>query len=387
MKLLSIFVVLAVAHVAWSAVRVPMHRLPQKGFSNGARALSLQQKYSRASGTGSIVISDYEDAQYYGPITIGTPPQNFQVVFDTGSSNLWIPSSKCAKTNIACRTHNKYDDSKSSTYVANGTALSIQYGSGAMEGFLSMDTVNMGGINVLNQTFGEATKEPGLAFVAAHFDGILGLAFEIISADHVTPVWYNMMNQGLVDENVFAFWLSQDASAAEGGELFLGGYNSKRFTGDITYVPLTAHTYWEFAMDDFQVGGVSQNWCTNGCKAICDSGTSLITGPKSQIDNLNKALGAHVIMGEGIFPNCSMIDTLPDVEIVLNNHVFSLSAKDYVLQIENGPETECLSGFMGLDVPPPAGPLYILGDVFISKYYSIFDFDGSRVGFATAVQN
>jgi len=244
----------------------------------------------------------------------------------------------------------------------------------------------MGGLDVLNQTFGEATQEPGLAFVAAKFDGILGMAFETISADHVTPVWYNMMTQGLVDDHVFAFWLSKDADAAMGGELMLGGYNPDRFTGSITYVPLTAETYWEFAMDDFSVDGQSQGWCADGCKAICDSGTSLITGPKDEINALNRALGAHVLLGEGIFPNCSIINTGPNVSIKLAGKEFVLTPKDYVLQITQGPETECISGFMGLDIPRPAGPLYILGDVFISTYYSIFDFDGEQVGFATAVQ-
>jgi len=308
------------------------------------------------------------------------------VIFDTGSSNLWIPSSTCPKSNIACQKHNQYNSKKSTTYVANGTALRIAYGSGSMKGFLSQDTLGFGGLVVKNQTFGEATEEPGLAFVAAKFDGILGMAFESISADHVTPVWYNVLSQGLVKAGVFAFWLSKDASASVGGELNLGGVDPSRFTGPITTVPLTSETYWEFKMDDFLVNGVSQNYCSGGCKAICDSGTSLITGPSAQINALNRALGARVINGEGIFPNCSMISTLPTIQIVLAGKQFALTGKDYVLVEESDGQQSCLSGFMGLDIPRPNGPLWILGDVFISTYYAIFDFDNEQVGFATSVQ-
>ena len=308
-------------------------------------------------------------------------------MYDTGSSNLWVPSSTCPLHDIACQTHNKYNHTASSTYTANGESFAIQYGSGSLEGFLSADVVGVGEFQVQNQTFAEATQEPGLTFVVAQFDGILGLAFQKISVDRVTPVWYNMLAQGLVEQPLFTFWLSQTAGANPGGEITFGGINSARYTGNINYVPLIAETYWEFAMDDFQQDGQSLGWCTNGCKAIADTGTSIITGPSTEINELNKSLGAFIVFGEGIFPNCDILTTGPTIDIVLGGITYSLSPSDYVLQETEDGDTTCISGFMGLDIPPPAGPLFILGDVFISKFMTVFDYGNERVGFATAVQN
>eukprot|EP01100_Stratorugosa_tubuloviscum_P001494 TRINITY_DN132_c6_g1_i1.p1 TRINITY_DN132_c6_g1~~TRINITY_DN132_c6_g1_i1.p1 ORF type:complete len:393 (-),score=195.07 TRINITY_DN132_c6_g1_i1:67-1245(-) len=338
------------------------------------------------ASTGVVPLTNYEDTQYYGPITLGTPAQNFLVVFDTGSSNLWVPSTKC-DNNAACKNHNKYDSTKSSTYISNGTQFEIKYGTGAVSGFISQDNLNIGGLLVIGQQFGEAVKEPGLVFVEAKFDGILGMGFETISVDHVTPVWYNILNQGLVNQGVFAFWLDQDPDKADGGEIYLGSVNNRRYTGSISYVPLTSETYWEFKMDDVKKGSTSLDWCgRSGCITILDTGTSLIAGPAAQFDDLNKQLGCIIINHEGIFPRCPDNSKLPNITIVLNAQNFVLTPNDYVLRITQDGQTSCISGFQGIDFPIFSTPLYILGDVFIGAWYSIFDFDHSRIGLAKSVQ-
>ncbi|KAH7644301.1 lysosomal aspartic protease-like protein [Dermatophagoides farinae] len=329
-------------------------------------------------------LSNYADAQYYGEISIGTPPQKFKVIFDTGSSNLWIPSKKCSYTNIACMLHNKYDSSKSSTYKANGTAFEIRYGTGSMTGFLSTDTVSISEIAIKDQTFAEAVKEPGVTFIFAKFDGILGLGFETISQDQVPTVFGNMVRQGLVKDPVFSFYLNRDENGKVGGEIIFGGSDPNYYDGNFTYVPLSKIGYWQFNMSSVNIENkddkIVGHLCEYGCQAIADTGTSLIGGPNEEVDHLNKALGANGPI-KGIYTfNCSKINDLPNIVFKIGGKNFPLTPQQYVMKMQALGQTACISSFIGL--PPEIGDLWILGDVFIGYYYTEFDYANHRVGFA-----
>ncbi|XP_026063624.1 cathepsin D-like [Carassius auratus] len=386
-------------------IRIPLHKmrtvrriLAENGrtideIKSMAREETNQVRFSSPSTTHSPSptklpppiekLTNFMDSQYFGVISIGTPPQDFTVLFDTGSSNLWVPSIHCSYLDIACWLHHRYNSKKSSTYVKNGTEFSIQYGRGSLSGFISQDTVTLAGLKVPNQQFGEAVKQPGIVFAVARFDGVLGMAYPSISVDGVTPVFDTAMAAKILPQNIFSFYINRDPAGEVGGELMLGGFDQQYFDGDLHYVNVTRKAYWQIKMDEVQVGG-SLTLCKNGCQAVVDTGTSVITGPVQEVRALQKAIGAiPLLMGE-YWIDCKRIPSLPVVSLSLGGKMFNLTGEDYVLKISRMGVSVCLSGFMAMDIPPPAGPLWILGDAFIGRYYTVFDREADRVGFAPA---
>lgn len=286
-----------------------------------------------------------------------------------------MPASSCG---ISCGTHSRFADSKSSTYQKNGTSFQISYASGPVEGFQSVDNLNMGGLSINQQEFAEVTDAGGLgaAYALGKFDGILGMAFPVLSVNDVTPPFQNLMQQNLVNEGKFAFYLSKSTDAK--GELTLGGIDSNHYTGELTYEPLKSATYWLITLKAVTVSG-KDYVDSSGINAIVDSGTSLLTGPSEKVAAIAKQLNAKSISnGEYALP-CRYSD-LPNIDFAIGQKTYSLSPQDYLLPNGN----LCLLGIVGLDVGAPAGPMWILGDVFMRKYYTVFDTQNKQVGFALA---
>uniref|UniRef100_A0A8C5LX97 cathepsin E n=1 Tax=Leptobrachium leishanense TaxID=445787 RepID=A0A8C5LX97_9ANUR len=298
---------------------------------------------------------NYMNINYFGKISIGTPPQIFTVIFDTGSANLWVPSVYC--TSPACAKHARYQPSKSSTYTSNGTPFSLEYGTGNLSGIMGMDTVTVQGITIPDQCFGESSSEPGSTFVDAPFDGILGLAYPSMALGNCTPVFDNMINQKLVEEPLFSVYMKRDPRSSDGGELIFGGVDESYFSGPLNWVPVTSQAYWQIQLDSIQVAGKVVS-CDGGCQAFVDTGTSLISGPFSDVDKLQNSAGFTDSDGDGEYGvECSNLSDMPIITFTINGIAYPLTPVQYTT-VED--ETYCSSGFQGTDTDASDGPLWIL---------------------------
>ncbi|XP_035595597.1 renin-like [Oncorhynchus keta] len=366
------------------SIRETLHEI---GVSPAQFFAELAQKSkddpSTSNGTTPTPLTNYLDAQYYGEISIGSPAQIFNVVFDTGSANLWVPSYNCSPLYTACFTHNRYDASKSRTHIENGTAFSIQYASGNVRGFLSEDVVVVGGIPVV-QVFAEVTALPAIPFIFAKFDGVLGMGYPIVAIDGITPVFDRIMSQHVLKDDVFSVYYSKDPMHKPGGELVLGGTDPDYYTGTFNYMGTREAGKWEVNMKGVSVGE-EMLFCKEGCMAVIDTGSSYITGPASSVSVLMKTIGATELAEGGYTVNCDLVKSLPSVTFHLGGHEYSLTEGDYILWQSQFGEDICSVTFRGLDVPPPTGPIWILGANFIARYYTEFDRRNNRIGFATAV--
>lgn len=115
------------------------------------------------------------------------------------------------------------------------------------------------------------------------FDGILGLAYDTISVNHITPPFYSMINKGLLDQPVFSFRIG--SSEEDGGEAIFGGIDESAFTGKLDYVPVRRKAYWEVELEKVAFGDDELELENTG--AAIDTGTSLIALPSDIAEMLN----------------------------------------------------------------------------------------------------
>uniref|UniRef100_A0A667X173 pepsin A n=1 Tax=Myripristis murdjan TaxID=586833 RepID=A0A667X173_9TELE len=362
----SAVVLLAFVAIAEGLIKIPLFRgmsarqvLEEKGLFEEYR-----RKFPYNPSAKFQPRVDQSLMTYYGVIGIGTPPQFFKVLFDTGSSDLWIPSINC--TSPACYDHAKFNSTASSTFQAGSKSFSISYGTGFMSGITGYDTIKISDIYVEHQIFGLSHFEAPF-LEAVPWDGILGLALPGISVEGGTTVINNMWNQGKLPQDLFSIYLS---SSVEGSMLILGGTDPLYFSGGINWVPV-ASICCSITINGNTVA------CSGSCQAIVDSGTSLIVGPSKDINNINGWVGAYtdqfVTKNDKTAANCVNLNVMPDIVFNINGYSLSLPPSAYVMQSST---SQCKTGF--------ESGSWILGEVFMRQFYTVFDIGNNMVGFAQA---
>lgn len=320
---------------------------------------------------------------YFGLIQVGSPGQNFSVVFDTGSGNLLVPGESCLSE--ACLVHSRFVRSNSSSakkVSCDGSRLnanaelkedeedevSITFGTGEIWGECVQDRICLGPICDTG-SFIATTYESRTPFQLFAFDGVLGLARSPMSQGPDFSLVGRLTTRRVLRQSLFSVFMSD---ADEASEVTFGEVKEQHMASNIVWVPVARDSgYWEVQVGDITLDEHPQELCKN-CFAAVDTGTSELAGPSEVVDLLGEKLSVR--------RDCSNMHKLPRLGFLIGGHILNLEPREYIDQRDG----ICVVSLMPLDVPPPKGPLFVFGIPFLERFYTIYDDEAGRIGFALA---
>jgi len=370
----SLFLILSLSHagdVASGVINVPLTHKPKTLAEFRATAQRRASREMRGGGLPALPLT-LQDFSYFGEVDIGSPAQKFTVHYDTGSSNLWVASKAC----INCEKGTPaYDSSNSTTYKKNGESFNMLYGDGSnCNGFLSTDSVTIAGLKIADFDFGEVTTD----HVFSGYHGVLGMGMPAGAEDKVATTMQKLVDQKKIAHNIFAFYLT---SGKAGSMLTIGGTDDSLHTGDFKYVDVVKakpplQSSWMISASDIKIGGKSTGACDgsffNSCEMVVDTGTPFFSGPPKVTNALIAQIG-------NVTEDCSNIASLPTITLTFGSNDFELGPDFYVIKFkdDNTGKDTCHLGIQ------PLG-MWTLGGTFLRKYYTVWDAEQQRVGFAPA---
>jgi len=320
-----------------------------------------------SEGLGVVPLVNFLSAQFYGEAQLGTPAQTLKIMFDTGSSNMFVLAPSCV--GLACWGRTYYNYSQSHSFFLNGSLILLEFGSGNFTGFIGADKVSVGGLAAKDFSFALIDNPDAPFFLYSKFDGIIGLAYDEVSVNHLPTFFSILLEQKVITEPSYSFYLTKDLNA-NGSALILGGIDEKYAKSEFHYVNLINKTFFMADLDDFSVG--NKSFYDQGMTILVDTGTSLIVGPNDYIEEVLKEFPSRV--------NCDDLLTYPNLHFVIGGRDYVIPPEVYIFNHFGG----CVLGIAGAIFPPELEKTIILGDVFIRQYYTHFDYGNGRVGFAEA---
>uniref|UniRef100_A0A914BUU2 Peptidase A1 domain-containing protein n=1 Tax=Acrobeloides nanus TaxID=290746 RepID=A0A914BUU2_9BILA len=291
--------------------------------------LNPREKY-----TGTVPLYDYFNDFFSHTIQLGTPGQTLIVRADTGSSNLWVmdknkcKESQCLGFPSLTSNFNRtlFDSNKSSTYSIVNQKFSSDV---CLNGTLSSDLLYLPGFGLLTQQFGLCYDVD--RFMGLHpFDGYLGLAWPSLAADGATPVVQNLIANGSFTQPVFSVYLANDNTGSitfgrdTAGSITYGGFDTYNCGPNISYVPLSSKTYWQFTLTSFTFGSYS---IKKNQQAVVTTGEAIIILPDNVLQTIVtmvNASAASVVDGAKWVVPCNLAPSFPSL-------TFNIGGNNYVI--------------------------------------------------------
>ncbi|KAJ3345927.1 hypothetical protein HDU83_003564 [Entophlyctis luteolus] len=381
-----------------------------------AKANAVAAKYAALSSSSSdrvvsrrAYVTNVQGSALFTNVSVGSNNQNFFVDVDTGSAVFWIPVKGCSQCPPS---GNFFNTATSSSYsVIDSTTVEEDYGSGAVEGYFASDTTTWAGLTAKSQPILMVTAEDSTMLSEMETeggDGILGLAYDGglispgISSTESTTILANLASQGLLTNSYFCLWFNQSSvitntklNDPNGGVISFGTADTTLYTGSFSFVPVvstpitvssgTSETitfYWAVDASSVSIGTRALT-IPSSLQVIVDSGTTLLaldSSTLSQVVTQLKTVTTVRSTTSGLYVvSCSQVSSLPTFSFTLGSSSFSLSPSDYIVTDDQ----YCILGMMSLPTGQQSN-LWIFGDIFMRKYFTVFDFGNKQVGFAVA---
>ncbi|CDW75789.1 pepsinogen c precursor [Stylonychia lemnae] len=365
---------------------IPLEKSVNRAQSRSEKNFGLRSQvksiHRPIDGKGATVnLTNNYNFDYIGTFYVGNPPQPIRGCFDTGSANSWILSSECTTDSCKNGINQFFNPDNSPTFSNLHLRDEIMFGSGKLSGYFGEDDFRLGlgdyGITIHKQTIGLIIEE---AILDKDYDAIIGLAYPKM-ASHGKPIMDSMIDQKLLDTNMFAFFMSMTTN--EQSELTFGGYDEDRVDGEINWHPVADQLFWSLNLEDIKLNGQSLGICQDRkCLVTPDSGTSLMTAPSWAFEKLKKLLPYK--------EDCNDKTQFGVLTFVIDGKEYDIPShhfmERYINVFEFGDQV-CSTSMSTLNIEQDGQEnLFIVGDSFMQIYYSIFDRDNDRVGLVRAKQ-
>jgi len=294
-----------------------------------------------------------------------------------------IPDESCAYH--GCINHDKFDADDSSTAkdinldggIVTGDyrdMVTITFGTGEIDGVYLSDKMCLSKSACAPMRFIASTRQTSAPFAHLEFDGIVGLGFPALAEGEGFNLLSMMVKDGTLPKHMFAIYLTDHDD-----EITFGGYRAERLQNphSIFWTPVTKEYYWQIEVADMYTGNTATGLCQTvfggPCQVAVDSGTNLLAGPSKMYTLLQQKVN--------VAADCSNYNTLPTLGFMVGNTKLEIAPEHYVSRQQMVGGAHCELFFLPLDLEPPHGPLFILGEPFFRSYYTIFDVANRKLGF------